>query len=140
MSNEENFHDLIRSNHLFENLIQQTLSPSVSDSGDFTEIVITYQTNIKYDYDWWINIHEETYILEAFGTEKSKMIEAKNIPLHPERLYLTRKHQTHTFTLIFPKIPDYWKGFDLHEFSPGESDTLHIFGFKKKQGKYFANI
>lgn len=142
--NEElNFHDLLRSNHLVDHMLKDVLNPKVQVQKGETVVELTYTTSPKFDYNWWININEETYLVNELGfkAEKLKMIRAENIPIAPNRLYLENKGDSHRFRLIFPAIPDSWGDtFHLQEYGTG-LDGFFIMDFKRNAtGRYFKAI
>lgn len=143
MSDEINFHDLLRSNHLVGHILKDVLTPIVSTSDKETIIELTYTTNPKYDYNWWINIHENTVLVNSIymDAEQLKMIRAENIPIAPARYYLEEKGDSHTFKLIFPPIPDHWGDtFHLRELGAG-LDGFNLDNFKRQSsGRYFRAI
>lgn len=63
----------------------------------------------------WVSIWPTTYLVFNKGSERLQLLHAISIPVAPERKYFKREGETLPFTLIFPRIPDHWPLFHLHE-------------------------
>lgn len=89
------------------------LLPAVEEG--HTVIHCTYISSYKYINGGWVTIWPTTYLVHPETKERLQMLFAYNIPVVPVKHYFQQAGQKLRFTLIFPKLPENWSSFHLHE-------------------------
>jgi hypothetical protein len=74
-------------------------------SDQFTRIDFGYSAPWIYVRGGWIRIAQHTYIEVQGSQKKYELIEAKNIPLAPEKFEFESKEDWRVFSLYFKPIP-----------------------------------
>ncbi|HLP37056.1 hypothetical protein [Lacibacter sp.] len=92
------------------------LSTSIEEQG-VTLLHCSYIAPPIYLMGGWVCIWPTTYLVNQNNSEQVQLIHAINIPMSPERKFFSRSGERFSFTLIFPKLPDDWPVFNLHEYT-----------------------
>lgn len=97
-----------------------------------TIIHCSYTASGIYHSGGWLSIWPTTYLVFDKGSERLQLLHAINIPVAPERKHFKREGETLPFTLIFPRIPEHWPVFHLHE-SAGSGTGFKVNHIKRNE-------
>ena len=111
-----------------------------AEEDGFTYLNCTYITSPKYDSDWWVNIQPNSYLTSGDIIDSLIMTHAINIPLAPQKHYLSNFGDFLKLTLIFPSVPKNWDSFNFYE-ADKSSSSLCIRNIKRNNtGVYHVKI
>jgi len=97
---------------------------------EFTRIdIVTAPDTIKYNSDWWVNIHKEIYITPVNTNIKLSLLEVINIPLAPKVYFFKNRYELIAFTLVFPALPKDITTFDIIESNLPDTKYSSWFNF-----------
>ena len=96
-------------------LIWTELASKASENEGQTLFHCRYVSKLFYANGGWVNIDGETYLENADTFEQLELLNAIGIPYSPFRHYFKNTGEIKKFTLLFPRIPKYWKTFHLVE-------------------------
>lgn len=100
----------------FETLVKEEnylLSESIEEGHTIVHCIFTSAP--VYNNGGWVTIWPTTYLVHSETKERLQMLFAYNIPVAPVKHYFQQAGQKLRFTLIFPKLPENWSCFHLHE-------------------------
>lgn len=111
----------------------------LKDELGHTMLYCQYSPNPKYTQDWWVNINSNSFLINKVTNESLKLLNAINIPLHPEKHYFSRLTERLNFVLVFPMVPKDWQYFDFVEIS--FMNSLRVHNIKRNNtGIYRVNV
>jgi hypothetical protein len=96
-------------------MIWTELASKVDENEGQTVFHCRYVSKLFYANGGWVNIDGDTYLENADTFEQLELLNAIGIPYAPFRHYFKNAGEIKNFSLIFPKIPKYWKTFHLVE-------------------------
>lgn len=95
---------------LWTSLAQQT-----EETEGQTLVHCNYVSKKEYPNGGWVNIFATTFLVNADTGEHIQLAQAMNIPVAPARHFFNRPGELKQFTLLFPRVPKFWKRFHLIE-------------------------
>lgn len=113
-------------------------SPSIEEG--HTIIHCTYISSDIYVNGGWVTIWPTTYLVHPETKERLQMLFAYNIPLSPAKHYFQHAGQKLRFTLLFPKLPENWSSFHLHEVTNQNTGFIIRNIPKQESGMHVVNI
>lgn len=115
------------------------ISTSLEDR-QYTTLNCRYTTSPKYNFGWWVNIYNPSYLVDMISGKRIEMISAFNIPLSPERHYLKSFGASLSFTLVFPQVPKDWLIFKFIEGGSSENALSSGPIARNEGGVYNVNV
>jgi hypothetical protein len=93
---------------------------SIELTSEYTRIDFFYRSSSIYINGGWIQMEKDCYIQPIGSTTKFTLVKAIGIPISPVKHFFKRKGEFHTYTLIFPALPEDTKAIDIIEkLAPG---------------------
>jgi hypothetical protein len=96
-------------------MIWTELAQKASGQDGQTMINCRYISKPYYANGGWVNIDGDTYLENADTFEQLELQHVIGVPLAPFRHNFNKPGELKCFTLLFPKVPKYWKSFHLVE-------------------------
>jgi hypothetical protein len=100
---------------LSNELLWTALALQAMETEGQTLIHCRYVSKKKYRNGGWVNILPTTYLINADTGERLTLVQAMDIPVSPDRHVFGRAGEWKSFTLLFPRIPAFWKRFHFVE-------------------------
>jgi len=104
--------------------------------------IVTAPNTIKYNRNWWVNIHKEIYIRPISTNIKLSLLEVINLPLAPKKHYFKSSNELIAFTLVFPALPKDVRMFDIIESNLPDTKTsswLNFYGVSLESQYAYQN-
>lgn len=79
---------------------------AIEMTDDYTRIDFIYRSSMIWDNGGWIQMDKDAYIQPVGSVRRYRLVKAVNIPIAPIKHYFKRKGEYHTYTLIFPPLPE----------------------------------
>lgn len=109
-------------------------------NSQYTQIDFGYVAPWIYDRGGWIRIAPYTYIQVKGDKKKYALIEAKNIPLAPQRLDFESTEDWRVFSLLFEPIPPKNCVIDVIEEENPTKNDFNFYNVKLKDVKQIQMI
>jgi hypothetical protein len=91
-----------------------------------------YVSKDKYANGGWVNIYDTTFLVNPDTHDMLRLVQAYNVPISPEKHYFKVARQIKSFTLVFPRVPKYWRIFNLLEVA-GKTDGFHVTNISRNE-------
>ena len=92
----------------------------IEATSEYTRIDFIYKSSMIYINGGWIQMEKDAYIQPIGSSSQFKLVKAIGIPISPVKHYFKRKGEFHSYTLIFPALPEDTKAIDIIEkLAPG---------------------
>lgn len=82
---------------------------------EYTRIDFKYISSNEYINGGWIQMERKSFIRDTLTKRTYPLLFALNITIAPEKHHFRRKGQAHTYTLVFPALPQSTKAIDIIE-------------------------
>lgn len=118
-----------------DNSIKTQVKDSLNAEG---QVIVHASINTNY-FDTKIRIWPTTYLIPKGSKKKYQLIHFFNITLYPQWMPIP-SYTSHTFTLVFPPLPDDCQEFDLIEDIP-ESGNFKVLNIPRNaQDVYYVEV
>ena len=82
---------------------------------EYTRIDFKYTSSQEYINGGWIKMERNSFVRDTLSKRTYPLLFALNTPISPEKFYFRRRGQAHTYTLVFPALPQSTKAIDIIE-------------------------
>lgn len=97
---------------------------------EYTRLDFGYQTVKIYKRGGWVKISKDTFLRSTSSNRKFRLIQAKNIPISPQKHHFQSKKDWLFFSLYFEPIPFNDSVFDMIEDENGDGSEFNYFGIE----------